>query len=259
MGNIKDSILGIAEKIGARGPHYRCFNSAIIVAGGSGIRASGDSGTKQLREVAGVPVVARTVNVFESCHFISEIIIVAREDELGLYGDFIKKYGWTKVSRVVAGGTDRRASVFNGFKCISDKSDYVFIHDAARCLITVEMIDAVARDVCKYGAACASSLAKDSVKTVDEKGFITENVDRDTVRCAQTPQAFKTELYRAAAYVSLESDLKVTDDCSLVENIGYKIKLTDCGSENIKITYPEDFDIAEAILAYREKKKSENI
>ena len=259
MSNIKNSIIGITEKLGVRGPHYRSFNSAIIVAGGSGTRATCDGGTKQLRTVAGVPVVARTVNVFESCHFIDEIIIVSREDELALYDDFAKEYGWTKVSRVVPGGSDRQASVLAGFKCISDKSDYVFIHDAARCLITPKMIDAVARDVCKYGAACASSYSKDSVKRADEKGFITENVARETVRCAQTPQAFKTELYRAAAYVAIESGLKVTDDCSLVENIGYRIKLTDCGSENMKITYPEDFDIAEAIIAYREKKNPENI
>jgi len=220
--------------------------SAIIVAAGNGSRikrfpTESQKQTKQLTPLDGIPVVVRSILQFEECEFVDEIIVVAREDELSFYDD----YQFKKVKYVVKGGETRQQSVMNGFKYI--KSDYAAIHDGARCLVTTEMIERVAREAYIHGCATAAEKAKDTLKQSDADGFITATVDRSQIWRAQTPQIFKTDIYRAA----IEQNIEVTDDCMLVENLGYKIKLVDCGYENIKITTPDDFYLAEAILKVR--------
>lgn len=237
---------GITDRINGI---YTKFNSAIIVAGGSSSRIGGET-TKQMTPILGVPVVARTVSVFESCKFINEIIIVAKKDEKDLYSSFIKSYGWKKVKAIVSGGADRQESALNGFKAISDKSDFVYIHDGARCLITEKMIASVGHTACIHGAAIAAQKATDTVKISDGKKLSTP--DRKKVWLAQTPQVFMTEMYRAAAYSAKKNGSVATDDASLVEALGFNIFPVDCGKENMKITTPCDFAIAEAILKYRE-------
>ena len=226
------------------------FNSAIIVAAGSGTRAKTGDVTKQMMPLLGMPVIARTVSVFENCGFIQEIILVARREELALYDDLQVRYGWHKVTAVVPGGETRQQSVLAGFKRISDRSQFVYIHDGARCLVTEAMIAAVGHRACLDGAAIAASRATDTVKC-EENGKLA-TVDRRTVWLAQTPQVFMTELYRAAAYQALKNDVQVTDDASLAEAAGFTVTPVDCGDMNLKITKPVDFLLAEAILKYRE-------
>lgn len=228
---------------------YSRFNSAIIVAAGSGTRAGGPT-TKQMTELCGLPVIVRTVNTFEKCKFINEIIIVAKKDELSAYDTFIKTYGWKKVRAVVTGGKTRQGSVLKGFKKISDKSEYVYIHDGARCLITEKMIAKVGHTACMHGAAIAACKTSDTVKIIESKRIST--LDRDSIWLAQTPQVFMTEMYRAAAYSAIKNKTKVTDDASLCEALGFKVIPVDCTSQNIKITTPYDFAIAESILKFRE-------
>ena len=240
------AINGVLDRLGG----FRSkFNSAIILAGGSGTRAGGIT-TKQLTPLLGIPVIVRTVNVFESCKFINEIIIVAKADEVHLYKEFAITYGWKKVREVVVGGNSRQKSVLNGFKRISDKSQYVYIHDGARCLITEEMIADVGHAAAVHGAAIAAQRATDTVKIKNGRSLTTP--DRETVWLAQTPQVFKTEMYRAAAYSAIKNKTSVTDDASLCEALGFEVVPVDCTSQNIKITTPYDFAIAEAILNYRE-------
>jgi 2-C-methyl-D-erythritol 4-phosphate cytidylyltransferase len=159
LNKLTDRIVGIDAK----------FNSAIIVAGGSGTRAMTDGTTKQMKTVLGIPVVARTVSTFESCPFINEIIVVAKREEIPLYDSMQVTYGWKKLVAVVAGGETRQESVLNGFKKISDKSDFVYIHDAARCLVTESMIAAVGHAAVFHGAAIAAHKASDTVKTIEDK------------------------------------------------------------------------------------------
>lgn len=255
MSNFAGKLSDIIRAITGDGvdPHKH-FNSAIIVAAGNGVRMGKSLKTKQMTELEGIPVIVRTVNAFERCDFINEIIVVGRADELAYYDEFAKKYGWKNVRHVVPGGETRQKSVFEGFKVIDDRSEYVIIHDGARCLVTPEIIEKVTREAYIYGAATAAERAKDTIKKADGSGFIEETIDRSVIWHAQTPQIFKTELYRAAAYIALENGLEATDDCMLAENLGFKIKLVDCGYENIKITTPEDFDIARAILAARARR-----
>ena len=240
---------GITDRINGI---YTKYNSAIILAGGSSTRIGG-SKTKQLVPVMGVPTVVRTVSVFENCKFINEIIIVAKGSEMALYDDWKIKYGWKKVKKIVLGGSDRQSSVLNGFKSISDKSEYVYIHDGARCLVTEEMIRNVGHAACIHGAAIAAQKATDTVKVIDDKKLST--IDRNNVWLAQTPQVFMTEMYRAAVYTAKTNGTVATDDASLVEALGFEVFPVDCGKENMKITSPCDFAIAEAILKYRESEE----
>ena len=124
----------------ANEPH---FTSAIIAAAGRGTRMqAADGSTKQMMELCGMPVIVRTLKAFEACPMVNEIIVVALEDELPIYKRYKKEYGLTKISAVVAGGDTRQDSVLKGFEAISDKADFVAIHDGARCLITPEQIEA---------------------------------------------------------------------------------------------------------------------
>ncbi len=233
----------------ANKPH---FTSAIIAAAGCGSRMQNGTGkTKQLMELCGMPVIVHTIKAFEECEKINEIIIVTRSEEADIYEQYKAKYGFTKISAVVIGGDTRQESVLRGFEAISDKSDFVAIHDGARCLITPEAITAVLDEAFRRGAATAAAKASDTVKRADRNGFIAETIERDSLWMAQTPQVFKTELYRAAAYIAKEEGFVCTDDNSLAEHIGFEVKLVDCGTENIKITTPIDLAVAEIIMNSR--------
>ncbi len=239
----------------------RKFNSAIIVAAGNGTRASaGKNITKQMVCLMGIPVIARTVSVFESCKFINEIIIVAKKDELHFYKEMQKKYGWKKTTSIVAGSNTRQLSVIEGFKRISDKSDFVYIHDGARCLVTEKNITDVGRAAYIHGAAFAAKRPTETVRIEDcESDKKMSTLDRNKVWLAQTPQVFKTEFYRASAYYALKNGFEATDDIMLAEKAGFTATAVDCGSMNIKITEPQDFEIAEAIIKFRNQNRKADI
>jgi 2-C-methyl-D-erythritol 4-phosphate cytidylyltransferase len=232
-------------------PHPKNFTSAIIAAAGMSERFGGET-TKQMTELCGKPILVRTLLAYEESECIDDIIIVAREEEIPCWEKARRDYALSKVTKIVVGGKTRQESVLNGFEAIDDKTKYVAIADGARCLTTPEQI----RDVCmaayRYKAATAAHRSTDTVKIADSRGFISSTADRDTVWLAQTPQVFKTMLYRAAAYLALRDEFAATDDNSLVEFIGHEIKLVECGAQNIKITTTEDIAVAEGILKARE-------
>lgn len=147
----------------SRTANKKHFTSAVIAAAGSGTRME-SSTTKQLIELCGIPVVARTLLAFEHDANIDEIIVAARPDEIPLYREFAEKYKIDKLTEVVAGGETRQESVLRGFEKISDKSEFVAIHDGARCLITTDTIDKVLRAAYSWGAATAASHISDTVK-----------------------------------------------------------------------------------------------
>lgn len=226
--------------------------TAIIVAGGNGSRMGGNV-TKQMMELNGIPIVVRSILAFEKAESIKDIVIVAKEDEKAVYKEFIKKYSLKKVRRIVTGGATRQESVLNGFKAIDDDSDYVAIHDGARCLVTPEIIEKVLYEARLYEAASAANAVKDTVKITNSEGFVVSTPDRATLWAAQTPQIFRADLYRAAAFLALKEGFTATDDNSLAEHIGARVKMVDCGYRNIKITTPEDIYIAQMLLKEENK------
>ena len=242
-------IVGVLRAVSGT-PHPKNFTTAIIAAAGLSERFGG-SVTKQMTELCGKPILVHTLIAYQNTDCIHEIIIVARPDEAPFWLNVCEKEGLTKVTKIVHGGHSRQESVLNGLDAVSDKSKFVAIADGARCLITPEQINAVCRSAYKYKAATAAHRSSDTVKIADKKGFIEKTADRNTVWLSQTPQVFRTKLYRAAAYTALKKGFEATDDNSLVENIGHPVRLVECGSQNIKITTYEDMAVAEGILNER--------
>ena len=242
-------VVGILRAISGSS-HPKNFTSAIIAAGGSSLRFDGTL-TKQMTPVCGAPLIVHTLQAFEKAECINEIIICAKRSEVECYEELCRLHGITKVSAVVAGGNTRQESVLNGLKAVSDKSKYVAISDGARCLITPEQISSVCLAAYKYGAATAAHKSTDTVKISDSKGFIDKTIDRNTVWLAQTPQVFKTKLYRAAAYTALKKEYDATDDNMVVEYVKYPIRLVECGTQNIKVTTIDDMIMAQSILESR--------
>ena len=248
-------IAGILRAISGT-PHPKNYTSAIIAAAGSSSRFEADS-TKQMTNICGEPMLVHTIRAYNGADCIHEIIIVAKSDEISYWQEICAQYGFEKVTKIICGGYTRQESVLAGFEATDKKSKYVAIADGARCLITPEQINTVCRSAYKYRAATAAHRSTDTVKIAGKKGFIDTTVDRDTVWLAQTPQVFKTKLYRAAAYTALKKDFTATDDNSIVENVGHPIRLVECGGQNIKITYIEDVIYAEAVISQRHKSQGE--
>ena len=243
-------IVGVLRAVSGT-PNPKNFTTAIIAAAGLSERFGG-SVTKQMTELCGKPILLHTLTAFQEAECIHDIIIVARNDEIPFWKKACEDHCLTKVTKIVVGGHSRQESVLNGLDAVSDKSKFVAIADGARCLITPEQITSVCRSAYKYKAATAAHRSTDTVKIADKKGFIESTADRNTVWLAQTPQVFKTKLYRAAAYTALKKGVEATDDNSLVENVGHPIRLVESGAQNIKITTYEDMAVAEGVLRERQ-------
>ncbi|MBO5945167.1 MAG: 2-C-methyl-D-erythritol 2,4-cyclodiphosphate synthase [Clostridia bacterium] len=223
---------------------------AIILAAGLGTRVGSDK-TKQKIEIAGVSVLRRSLLAFDACDAVDSIVIVTRDEET----EFARSsaLGLNKPYIVVTGGATRAHSAARGFKVIPADTDFVAIHDAARCLIDADMIARVIADAKKHGAATAVSRVYDTVKYIDDEGYISGTLDRNSIFMATTPQVFSTDIYRSALEFSDLNDPTITDDNSLVERIGERIYLTDLGRENIKITTKDDVDYAEYLIRRKER------
>lgn len=225
------------------------FTSAVILAAGNGTRFGGKV-KKQYVEILGIPAIVRTIKAFEECDIIDEIILVGDKEALA---EAIEGYEFEKIAMIVEGGETRQESALLGFDSVSDKSKFVAIHDAARCLVTSEIIEATVKDAYKYRAAAAAHKSEDTVKVCDKNGLVEETADREKIWLVQTPQVFQNDVYRSAAYMAKKDEAAVTDDCMLCERLGFEVKLVECGRENIKLTSPDDLFLCEAIVAHREK------
>ena len=224
------------------------FTSAVILAAGSGTRFGSDN-PKQYVKVNGVPSVVRCIQAFSACELIDEIVLVGDVDALR---DCIAPYITDgKVTAVVAGGDTRQESALCGFDAISPKAKYVAIHDAARCLVTPEIVEETVRAAYKFRASVAAEKTVDTVKVADKDGFISDTPNRDHIWLVKTPQVFLCDIYRVAAYTAKKEKAVATDDSALCERLGFRVKLVECGSENLKLTHPEDLRRAEAILKSR--------
>ena len=226
--------------------------SAVILCAGASTRFSANAESKQMAKVNGIPVIVRTINAFENADSVGEIILVVRKEDSERYKELVIEHRFGKVKGIVIGGETRQISALNGFKHISPKSNYVAIHDGARCLVTAEIIERVVDEARLHRAATAASRVTDTVKLADNDGFICKTLDREYVWNVQTPQVFEAKLYTVSAYTAKEKGIEATDDCMLAEAAGFKVKLVDTGKENIKITHKSDISLAEQILNSRE-------
>lgn len=226
--------------------------AAVILAAGVGSRMKSDK-TKQKIEIFGKSVLRRTIEAFDRCALITSITVVTRNDEIDFVSGELE--GVATKTNVIVGGSVRAESARLGFAAIPTDSDFVAIHDAARCLVTEDMIKSVAEAAFSCGAATAATCVYDTLKRVGEDGFIVSTEKRQDFMRAQTPQIFSVPIYREALK-SISFGAEITDDNMLVEALGQKIRCVDTGSENIKITEPSDVAIAESLLLKRAGRKS---
>lgn len=219
--------------------------TAIVLAAGSGKRMNSKV-HKQYLLLKGKPVLYYSLKAFEDSR-IDDIILVVGAGEIDFcQKEIVEQYGFRKVRAVVEGGKERYHSVYEGLKAAGD-TDYVLIHDGARPFVSQAIIERTLEAVCEYKACVVGMPVKDTIKIVDEETFAKETPNRSTVWMVQTPQAFSYPLiYDAYARVLAKGDSDITDDAMVVERMtDYKVKLIEGSYQNIKITTPEDLDVAE--------------
>lgn len=219
--------------------------SVVIVCAGNSTRMGGVN--KILLPLGERLVIGVTMQAFQKCESVEEIIIVARESDIPAIREEADKAGITKLKECTTGGATRQESVINGIRCISKGIQLVAIHDGARPLVKPEHIEKVIKDASVFGGATLGVPVKDTIKTVDG-GLIIDTPPRSSLYITQTPQIFKRDLYFEGVDFALEHGLDFTDDCQLVEAIGGKVAMTVGDYTNIKITTPEDIKLAEVLL-----------
>jgi 2-C-methyl-D-erythritol 4-phosphate cytidylyltransferase len=214
---------------------------AVIVAAGSSQRMGGVD--KVLALLGGKPILARVVDAFQGCNPIDQIIVVLSEPNLERGQQLVSEQGWSKVSDVCAGGRRRQDSVAAGLGRLSN-CDWVVIHDGVRPLVTVDLINRGLEAAKETGAAVAAVPVTDTIKLAGDDRIVHQTPPRRNLWAVQTPQVFRTDII-TEAYSRANND--VTDDASLVEQLGYRVKIYMGSYDNIKVTTPDDLALAEVL------------
>jgi 2-C-methyl-D-erythritol 4-phosphate cytidylyltransferase len=221
--------------------------TAIIVAAGQGTRM-GPRVDKLFLKVAGRPLIAHTWRRFHELEEIDEIVLVVREGMQEAFEEIGRKYGLTKVHRLVAGGAQRQDSVWNGLMAVSDGCELVAIHDGARPCTSAPIIRDTLEAARQMGAAVAAQRVTDTIKESDGDRRIARTVDRSILWSVQTPQVFRVEVIRRALAEVRAQHRVVTDDTAACEAIGQAVQLVECQQPNPKATSPADLPYIELLL-----------
>jgi len=214
---------------------------AIIVAAGASRRMGGID--KMFASLGGKPILARVIDAFQECQAIDQIVVVVSKDNLKRCQQLVGEQKWSKVSEVCVGGERRQDSVAAGLSRLK-QCEWAVIHDGARPLVTTDLVERGLEAARETGAAIAAVPVTDTIKIARDDQIILETPPRRTMWAAQTPQIFRFDII-AEAYRKVNND--VTDDASLVEQLGYKVKLYMGSYDNIKVTTPDDLVLAEAL------------
>lgn len=212
----------------------------VIVGAGSSQRMGTD---KVFQPLAGKPLLAWSVDVCQSCEPVSQIAIVLNESKLDLGRRLVAERGWSKVVEVCLGGSRRQDSVRQGLGKLKG-CDWVIIHDGARPFLTLDLICHGLKAAQRTGAAVAAVPVKDTIKIGNGDLMVRRTLNRQELWAVQTPQVFRFDII-TKAHEQITSN--VTDDASMVEQLGYQVKLYMGSYDNIKVTTPEDLALAEVI------------
>jgi 2-C-methyl-D-erythritol 4-phosphate cytidylyltransferase len=213
--------------------------SALITAGGYGRRMGVPAG-KQFMEIAGKPLLLWTLAVFEQVKGLAEVVVVVNKEDFGRF----KGLG----VRLAQAGERRQDSVYQGLQQISKEAEIVVIHDGARPLVSVDLIQASIAAARDEGAGVVAVPVKNTIKKVSPQNFVIGTEDRGLLWAAQTPQTFRVKLIKEAYEKARAEKIEATDDAALVERLGYAVKIVPGSYENIKVTTPEDVMLAELLL-----------
>lgn len=214
---------------------------AVIAAAGSSQRMNGVD--KVWAELGGKPVLARVIDAFQKCNAIDQIVVVLNQENLKQGKQLLAEPGWSKVTDVCPGGERRQDSVAAGLSRLSN-CGWVVIHDGARPLVTIDLIEHGLEAAIETGAAVAAVPVTDTIKVAGDDLIVQGTPLRHNLWAVQTPQVFRFDII-AEAYQQAQSE--VTDDAGLVEQSGYKVKLYLGSYDNIKVTTPDDLAIAQIL------------
>ena len=215
--------------------------AAVIVAAGESRRMGGVD--KAFALLGGKPVLARAVDAFQGCDSVHQVVVAVNEQNLERCRQLVAEWGWSKVTGVCPGGKRRQDSVAAGLSHLSH-CDWVIIHDGARPLVTVELIEQGLEAARETGAAVAAVPVTDTIKVAGDDRIVRQTPSRQNLWAVQTPQVFSLGIITKAYRQAKE---EVTDDASLVEQSGYKVKLYMGSYTNIKVTTPDDLALAEIL------------
>ncbi|MBW2062138.1 MAG: 2-C-methyl-D-erythritol 4-phosphate cytidylyltransferase [Deltaproteobacteria bacterium] len=225
---------------------------AIIPAGGVGRRFN-QLQPKQFSDLGQWPVLAHTLSQFEQTASVDRVILVVPEgQEDFVRSEILERFGFQKVVRVITGGERRQDSVYNGFLALEDDIELVLIHDAVRPLVRVKTIEEVIQAARETGAAIAAVPVRDTLKLVEGETIV-QTLDRSQLWQAQTPQVFDRLWLAEALSTARENGFIATDEAALIERLGRSVRIVAGAVDNIKITLPEDFILAESLLEYDHK------
>jgi 2-C-methyl-D-erythritol 4-phosphate cytidylyltransferase len=222
---------------------------ALIAAAGAGRRMGGKK-PKAFLSLNGDPLLVHTLRQFESCPSVGEIVPLVPQGEVLSCTDWIRRFGFQKIHRVLAGGPERQDSVFIGLEAISGGCDFVLIHDGARPFVPAFLIDALLTEAKQWSAAAAALPVGDTLKEVSPDRCILQTLDRRRYWLMQTPQCFRYDLIWEAHRQAREEKFAGTDDAALVERMRVPVKVIPGSPLNMKITTPEDLTFAEALLKH---------
>ena len=220
---------------------------AVIAAAGESQRMG--EVDKVFALLGGKPVLIRVVDAFQGCNPVGQIIVVLSEQNLERGRQLVAEQGWSKVVDVCAGGRRRQDSVATGLRRLSN-CDWVVIHDGARPLVTVDLINRGLEAAKETGGAVAAVPVTDTIKLAGDDRIVRQTPPRQNLWAVQTPQVFCIDIV-TEAYSRANGD--VTDDASLVEQLGYRVKLYMGAYDNIKITTPDDLALAEVLWQKHER------
>lgn len=223
------------------------MNTAIIVAAGSGTRFGAEK-PKQFLEIGGKPLLIYTLESFERCPAIDGILLVLASDEIENFRKTLEKFNLKKLEQIITGGKTRAESVLNAINSLNGKHvEIVAVHDGARPFVASAEIMQTIEKARETGAACLVGKLTDTIKQIAD-GKIVGTIDRENLRRALTPQTFRFEILQKA-FAPENFEASATDECFLVEKVGFAIAFVEGSAKNIKITTREDFAIAERFLA----------
>ncbi|GAB6178933.1 2-C-methyl-D-erythritol 4-phosphate cytidylyltransferase [Desulfotomaculum defluvii] len=226
---------------------------AIIPAAGTGSRM-GSKVKKQYLNLQDKPVLTHTIEMLERTPEVTGIVVVVAPGEVDQCRELLFRGNlFSKILAVVPGGNHRQTSVYNGLSSLSSHTEMVVIHDGARPLVQVNQISSVIKEARLVGAAALAVPVKDTIKMIDDQGYIIGTPNREKLWAVQTPQVFCYDIILEAHQTAHEKGIYATDDCALVEALGKPVKLVQGTYENIKITTPEDMVLAEAFLRRRNR------
>lgn len=226
--------------------------AAIVLSAGAGKRMNSDV-PKQYMDLDGKPVIYYSLMAFEKSKVDEIVFVVAKGDLDYCRKEIVEKYGFKKVTKIVEGGAERYNSVYEGIN--ATEAQYLLIHDGARPMLTEELIERSMECVEKEGACVVAMPVKDTIKVADAKGFVESTPERNRLWTIQTPQSFDAKILKDA-YQVIYADQKqgkevpgITDDAMIVEYATRrKVKLVEGSYMNIKVTTPEDLEVAKIFL-----------